>query len=62
MFIRLTFNYKVLYINAKYIEGVRLLIDHTKIWLSSGEAIEVNESPDEIMKLIEEAKHEKADY
>lgn len=62
MFIRLTFNYKVLYINAKYIEGFRLLIDHTKIWLSSGEAIAVNESPDEIMKLIEETKHEKADY
>ncbi len=62
MFIRLTFNYKVLYINAKYIEGFRPLIDHTKIWLSGGDVIEVNESPDEIMKLIEEAKHEKADY
>lgn len=62
MFIRLTLNYRALYINAKYIEGFRLLIDHTKIWLSSGEAIEVNESPDEIMKLIEETKHEKADY
>ena len=62
MFIRLTFNYRVLYINAKYIEGFRLLIDHTKIWLSGGEVIEVNESPDEILKLIEEAKHEKADY
>lgn len=62
MFIRLTFNYKVLYINAKYIEGFMPLIDHTKIWLSGGDVIEVNESPDEIMKLIEEAKHEKADY
>lgn len=56
MFIRLTFNYKVLYINAKYIEGFRLLIDHTKIWLSGGEVIEVNESPEEILKLIEKAK------
>lgn len=56
MFIRLTFNYKVLYINAKYIEGFRALIDHTKIWLRSGEVIEVNESPDEILKQIEKAR------
>lgn len=56
MFIRLTFNYKVLYINAKYIEGFRSLIDHTKIWLRSGEVIEVNESPDEILKQIEKAR------
>lgn len=53
MFIRLTFNYKVLYINAKYIEGFRPLIDHTKIWLRGGDVIEVDESPDEILKLIE---------
>nr|DAK13537.1 MAG TPA: Flagellar and Swarming motility protein [Caudoviricetes sp.] len=57
MFIRLTFNYRVLYINTKYIEGFRTLIDHTKIWLSSGEVIEVEESPDEILKLIEEARN-----
>lgn len=57
MFIRLTFNYKVLYINAKYIEGFRALIDHTKIWLKGGEVIEVDESPDEILKLIEEARN-----
>lgn len=56
MFIRLTFNYNVLYINVKYIEGFRPLIDHTKIWLSDGEVVEVNESPDEILKLIEKAK------
>lgn len=56
MFIRLTFNYRVLYINAKYIEGFRDLIDHTQIWLIDGENIRVNESPDEILKLIEEAR------
>jgi hypothetical protein len=57
MFIRLTFNYNVLYINAKYIEGFKPLIDHTQIWLSDGEIIKVNESPDEILNLIEEARN-----
>ena len=30
MFIILTFKNDVMYINAKYIEGFRALIDHTK--------------------------------
>ena len=42
--------------------GFKPRVDYSQIWLSDGDIIEVNESPDEIMKLIEEAKHEKADY
>lgn len=56
MFIRLTFNYNVLYINAKYIDGFKPRVDHTQIWLRGGEIINVSESPDEILKLIEEAQ------
>lgn len=44
MFIRLTFNYNVLYINAKYIDGFKPRVDHTQIWLRGGEIINVSES------------------
>ena len=62
MFIRLTYKNDVIYINANYIEGIKRLEDYTQIWLVDGDIIRVNETAREILKLIEEAKHEKADY
>ena len=62
MFIIVTFKNDVMYINVEHIEMFKNRIDYTQIWLSNGYTVAVNESPDEIMKLIEEAKHEKADY
>nr|DAW12697.1 MAG TPA: Flagellar and Swarming motility protein [Caudoviricetes sp.] len=62
MFIRLTFKNDVMYINVEHIVGFKPRVDYSQIWLSDSDIIEVNESPDEILKLIEEAKHEKADY
>ena len=62
MFIIVTFKNDVMYINVEHIEMFKNRIDYTQIWLSNGYTVGVNESPDEILKLIEEAKHEKADY
>lgn len=62
MFIIVTFKNDVMYINVEHIEMFKNRIDYTQIWLSNGYTVSVNESPDEILKLIEEAKHEKADY
>ena len=62
MFIIVTFKNDVMYINVEHIEMFKNRIDYTQIWLSNGYTVAVNKSPDEILKLIEEAKHEKADY
>ena len=62
MFIKVTFNNRETYINIAHIEGFREHGQHTKIWLSDGDIIEVDESLSEILKRIEEVKHEKADY
>lgn len=62
MFIRLTFENDVMYINVAHIVGFKPRVDYSQIWLSDGDIIEVNETSEEILKLIEEAKHEKADY
>ena len=62
MFIRLTFENDAMYINVAHIVGFKPRVDYSQIWLSDGDIIEVNEYPDKILKLIEEAKHEKADY
>lgn len=61
MFIKVTFNNRETYINIAHIEGFREHGQHTKIWLSDGDIIEVDESLSEILKRIEEVKHEKAD-
>lgn len=55
MFIKVTFNNTPAYINIAHIEGFRPYGQHTKIWLSDGDIIEVDESLDEILKRIEEA-------
>lgn len=62
MFIRLTFENDVMYINVAHIVGFKPRVDYSQIWLSDGDIIEVNETSEEILKLVEEAKHEKADY
>lgn len=61
MFIKVTFNNRETYINVAHIEGFREHGQHTKIWLSDGDIIEVDEPLSEILKRIEEVKHEKAD-
>lgn len=43
------------YINIAHIEGFRPYGKHSKIWLSDGDIITVDESPDEILKQIEKA-------
>ncbi len=45
------------YINIAHIEGFRSYGKHSNIWLSDRDIIPVDESPDEIMKLIEEARN-----
>lgn len=62
MFIKVTFKNDAMYINVEHIEMFKHRIDYTQIWLGNGYTVAVNESPGEILKLIEEAKHEKADY
>lgn len=44
------------YINIDHIEGFRPYGQHSKIWLSDRDIIAVDESPEEILKLIEKAK------
>ena len=56
MFIKVTFNNTPAYINIAHSEGFRPYGQHSKIWLSDGDIITVEESPDEILKLIEEAR------
>lgn len=56
MFIRVTFNNRETYINIAHIEGFREHGQHTKIWLSDGDIIEVDDSLDEILKRIEEVR------
>jgi hypothetical protein len=65
MFIRVTLKNNTkdeAYINIAHIEGFRQYGQHSKIWLSGGDVIPVDESLSKIMNQIEEAKHEKADY
>ena len=57
MFIIVTFKNDVMYINVEHIEMFKNRIDYTQIWLSNGYTVAVNESPDEILKLIEEARN-----
>ena len=61
MFIIVTFKNDVMYINVEHIEMFKHRVDHTQIdytqiWLSDGYTVAVNESPDEILKLIEEVR------
>lgn len=56
MFIKVTFNNRETYINVAHIEGFREYGQHTKIWLSDGDIITVDESLDEILKRIEEVR------
>ena len=42
-------------VNVEHIEGFRPYRQHSKIWLSDGDIITVDESPDEILKQIEKA-------
>ena len=44
------------YINIAYIEGFRQYGQHSKIWLSDGDVIPVDESLDEILKRIDEVR------
>ena len=61
MFIRLTFENDVMYINVEHIEMFKSRIKYTQIytqiWLSNGYTVAVNETESEILKLIEEARH-----
>lgn len=57
MFIRLTFKNDVMYINVEHIVGFKPRVDYSQIWLSDGDIIEVNETSEEILKLIEEARN-----
>lgn len=57
MFIKVTFNNRETYINIAHIEGFMEHGQHTKIWLSDRDIIKVDESPSEILKLIEEARN-----
>lgn len=59
MFIRVTLKNNTkdeAYINIAHIEGFREHGQHTKIWLSDGDIIEVDESLSEILKRIEDAR------
>ena len=61
MFIRLTFENDVMYINVEHIEMFKSRIKYkqiyTQIWLSDGYTVAVNETESEILKLIEEARN-----
>lgn len=56
MFIRLTFKNDVMYLNVAHIVGFKPRVDYSQIWLSDGDIIEVNETSEEILKLIEDAR------
>lgn len=56
MFIKVTFNNTPAYINIAHIEGFRPYGQHSKIWLSDGDIITVEESLSEVLKQIEKAK------
>ena len=56
MFIRLTYNKDAIYINVDYIEGFTPYVDYTKIWLADGDIIKVEETINQILKLIEEVR------
>lgn len=56
MFIRLTFENDVMYINVNHIKCFKPYERYTHIWLSDDGYVAVNESMDEILKLIEEAR------
>ena len=58
MFIKVTLlkNNTLAYINIAHIEGFRPYGQHSKIWLSDGDIITVDESLDEILKQIEEVR------
>lgn len=57
MFIMLTNNNNIVFINANYIEGIKPLEDYTQIWLVDGDIIKVKEPASQIFKLIEEARN-----
>ena len=59
MFIRVTLknsSKNEAYINIAHIEGFRPYGQHSKIWLSDGDIITVEESLSEVLKQIEKAK------
>lgn len=56
MFIKVTLKDTAVYINVSLIKTFIPNGDNTKI-LIDGEVIKVSESPDEILKLIEDARH-----
>lgn len=62
MFIKVTYNNDIMYINVAHIEMFKHRVDHTQIdytqiWLSNGYTVAVNETSEEILKLIEEARN-----
>ena len=56
MFIKVTFNNTPAYINIAHIEGFRPYGQHSKIWLSDGDIITVEEPMSEILNQIEEVR------
>lgn len=44
------------YVNVAHIEGFRPYEEYTVIWLSDRDIIRVKETPEQILKLIEEAR------
>nr|DAP23814.1 MAG TPA: Flagellar and Swarming motility protein [Caudoviricetes sp.] len=57
MFIIVTFKNDVMYINVEHIEMFKNRVDYTQIWLGNGYTVAVNETSEEILKLIEEARN-----
>lgn len=56
MFIRVTYNNEIMYINVAHIEGFRPYKDYTQVWLSDGEMILVEETINQVLNLIKEAR------
>lgn len=56
MFIRVTFENDVMYVNVNHIQILKPHMRYTQIWLSDGDAVTVNETESQILKLIEEAR------
>ncbi len=57
MFIKVSFKNEDIYLNVTHIVGFKLRVDYSQIWLSDGDIIEVNETSEEILKLIDEARN-----
>lgn len=52
MFIKVSFKNEDIYLNVAHIVGFKPRVDYSQIWLSDGDIIEVNETSEEILKLI----------